>query len=317
MLVLDEDNPRSEHATAVAIGVFDGLHVGHQKVIGNLCAIARRHHVTSTVVTFDPHPALLLAPERAPLLIATMAQRLEGLERLGIEQVRVLDFDEQLAKESAQSFVERVLSSELRAQHVVVGEDFHFGHDRKGNVSLLEREGARLHFDVHPAPIFGEGQRCSSTQVREALQRGDIAQATKLLGRPFCLRARVVHGDARGREIGFPTANLFFSERQVVPALGIYAGAVLLEGARWVPGALSVGTRPQFYEQGEVLVEVHIPNFDADIYAQQIDVAFLARLRGEATFTSLEDLTQQMERDVEETVTHFKDFSPKGSVLLR
>lgn len=317
MLILDEENPRSERATAVAIGVFDGLHLGHQKVIENLCAIAHRHHVASTVLTFDPHPALVLAPERAPLLIATLSQRLEGLERLGVQQVRVLRFDEGLAKESARSFVERVLSNELRAEHVVVGEDFHFGHDRKGNVALLEEEGERWHFKVHPAAIFAERERYSSTLVREALQRGDVELAAHVLGRAFCLRARVVHGDARGRELGYRTANLSFSERQVEPALGIYAGAVMLGEAGWLAGAISVGTRPQFYDQGEVLVEVHIPDFDADIYDEELDVAFLQRLRAEQTFATVEELTTQIESDVEQTVALFKDFSPNASVLLR
>ena len=198
MHILRDGEPPLTHSSAVAIGVFDGLHVGHQKIIARLGEIARRHKARATVVTFDPHPATVLAPERAPLLIGSLDQRLEGLERLGVEQVRILSFDEVLARESATSFVERVLVKELQTRHVVVGEDFHFGHNREGNVALLEQLGEQHHFEVHPAPIFGDGVRWSSTSVRESLQAGDLTLANKILGRPFTLRATVVHGDARG-----------------------------------------------------------------------------------------------------------------------
>jgi len=315
MLILRDGDPAASHASAVAIGVFDGLHIGHQKIIARLGEIARRHKAHATVVTFDPHPATVLARERAPLLIGSLDQRLEGLERLGVEQVRILGFDEELARESATSFVERVLVKQLATRHVVVGEDFHFGHDRQGNVELLEELGSRLHFVVHPAPIFGDSFRWSSTSVRQSLQAGDLAAANQILGRPFTLRGEVVHGDARGRELGFPTANLRFSERQLVPGIGIYAGAVRVQGEWWA-GAVSVGTRPQFYDDGSVLVEVHLPGFSGDLYGSVLDVAFLEHLRGEMTFGDVAQLTDQIERDVEQTRTIFGDFSPSTSVLL-
>jgi riboflavin kinase/FMN adenylyltransferase len=315
MHILRDGEPPLTHSSAVAIGVFDGLHVGHQKIIARLGEIARRHKARATVITFDPHPATVLAPERAPLLIGSLDQRLEGLERLGVEQVRILSFDEVLARESATSFVERVLVKELQTRHVVVGEDFHFGHNREGNVALLEQLGEQHHFEVHPAPIFGDGVRWSSTSVRESLQAGDLTLANKILGRPFTLRATVVHGDARGRELGFPTANLKFSSRHLMPGIGIYAGAARAEGEWWA-GAVSVGTRPQFYDDGSVLVEVHLAGFGGDLYDSVLDVAFLEHLRGEMVYEDLGELVKQIERDVEQTVAIFGEFTPSANVLL-
>lgn len=312
------DEPRlSSEPSAVAIGVFDGLHLGHQKVLERLSRVASRHKVESTVVTFDPHPAVVLAPERAPLQIATLAQRLEGLERLGIEQVRILNFDEQLAREGAASFVERVLVAELKTRHIVVGEDFHFGHNREGDVDFLVREGAVRGFDVQPAPIFGDGHRWSSTSVRQFLQAGNLEKANQTLGRPFTLRGTVVHGDARGRQLGFPTANIKVHARQILPGLGVYAGAVRTEDSRWWPGAISVGTRPQFYDDGSILIEVHLPGFSGDLYDQEIDVAFLTYLRGETAFVGVEELVAQIGRDVAQTTVIFEKFSPEGYALIR
>jgi riboflavin kinase/FMN adenylyltransferase len=315
MILLSDDEPFSQDPSAVAIGVFDGLHLGHQKVIAQLGEIARRHKSRTTVVTFDPHPAAVLAPERAPLLIGSVEQRLEGLERLGVEQVRILGFSEELASESAASFIERVLVKELATTHVRVGEDFRFGHNRKGDVALLTSLGESNHFVVHPAPLYGDAFRWSSTSVRERLQTGDLATANRILGRPFTLRGVVVHGDERGREIGFPTANLEVAARQLLPGLGVYAGAVRI-GEGWHAGAISVGTRPQFYDEGFVLVEVHLPGFSGDLYDEVLDVAFLEHLRDEQTFGDLDGLIAQMSRDVNQSIARFEEFSPSESVLL-
>jgi riboflavin kinase/FMN adenylyltransferase len=316
MIILRGDSRESSEPSAVAIGVFDGLHLGHQKVIDRLCQVAKRHKARSTVVTFDPHPALILAPERAPLQIATLEQRIEGLELLGVDQVRILDFDEQLARERAPSFVSRVLVHELKARHVVVGEDFHFGHNRDGDVEMLRLEGEGSGFSVHPAPIFGDGHRWSSTQIRQALQGGDLAKANATLGRPFSLRGTVVHGDARGRDLGYRTANLSVGSRQVLPGLGIYAGAVRTPDAHWWPAAISVGTRPQFYDEGPLLVEVHVPGFSGDLYERVVDVAFLTHLRGELEFDDVDELVAQIGRDVAKTLEIYEKFTPEAFKLL-
>ena len=306
----------SDRPTAAAVGVFDGLHLGHQKVIGQVTEIAREREWSSTVVTFDPHPAWVLAPDRAPRLLGTLDQRLEGLAALGVERVRILHFDQRLASESALEFVERVLVAELHAGAVVVGQDFRFGHERVGDVALLAREGRRRGFDVVAAPIYGAAARWSSTVVREALLAGDLELATATLGRPFTMRGTVVHGDARGADLGYPTANLALAERQLVPREGIYAGAVRTISRAWWPAAVSIGTRPQFYEDGALLVEVHLPGFAGDLYDAVLDVAFFTRLRGQATFAGVPELVAQISRDVEQTIEIFKKFSPAASTLL-
>ncbi|HXC18604.1 MAG TPA: riboflavin biosynthesis protein RibF [Acidimicrobiales bacterium] len=312
-----ETSKLSDFDSVIAIGVFDGLHLGHQAVINMLLRLdgERARDAVATIVTFDPHPALLLAPERELRLLGTLEQRLEGFEALGIEQVRVVTFDAALASESASNFVGRVLAGELHAWEIVVGEDFRFGHDRKGDVALLSAEGQRYGFGVYEAPTFGE-PRWSSTAVREALEIGDLDSANATLGRPFVLRGRVVHGDARGAELGFATANLATAALQLVPLEGIYAGAARTPERTWRPAAISIGTRPQFYDHGPVLVEVHLPGYEGDLYDTTLDVAFLARLRGEAVFTDVAALIDQIGRDVEQTLAIFEKFSPFGSALL-
>jgi len=302
--------------SVVGVGVFDGLHLGHQKVIGRVLSLARDHGALASIVTFDPHPASVLAPENAPRLIGTLDQRLEGFAALGVEQVRIVTFDHELASESATSFVERVLVGELRARDVVVGRDFRFGHERSGDVGLLEREGVTHDFGVFVAPIYGAATRWSSTVVRQALRDADLDLANSILGRPFTLRARVVHGDARGGDLGYPTANLLAAPSQLLPGSAIYAGAVRLADRSWWPAAISVGTRPQFYESGDLLVEVHVLGFDGDLYGAEIDVAFIERLRAEMTFADVGQLVDQIARDVEQTAEVFKKFSPDDSALL-
>ncbi len=308
------NGPRSVGPSAVAVGVFDGLHRGHQAVVGSLLEEARRRELVPTVATFDPHPTEVVDPARAPRRLGTLAQRFEGLERLGVEQVRLLSFTPAMAAESAEEFIERTLIGELDARLVVVGEDFRFGRGRRGDVAMLRELGAGR-FEVLATVLVGAGERYSSSAVRGHLAAGDVAAATELLGRPFVVRGTVVAGDRRGRELGFPTANLHFPARQAIPADGVYAAAAHFEEG-WVAAAASVGRRPQFYEDGELLVEAHLLDFTGDLYGRTLEVAFLARLRAQERFDSLEALIAQMDRDVEATRTAFQGFAPEGSVLL-
>ncbi len=302
--------------SVVAFGVFDGLHLGHQALLAHVVDLARRHDAAASILTFDPHPALVLSRDTAPPLIGTLDQRLEGLERLGIDQVGILGFDELSAQESASSFVERVLVGELGVIDLVVGDDVHFGRDREGDVGLLRREGDRWGFRVHTSPTYGTEVRYSSTAVRRAVADGDLGRVGEVLGRPFVLRGTVVHGDGRGAQIGFPTANLALGDHQLLPGLGIYAAGVLLDNGEWRAAAVSVGTRPQFYDDAAVLVEVHLPDFAGDLYDRVLDVAFLERLRGEARFAQLADLLAQMSLDVARSREVFATFTPTSSVLL-
>ncbi|HVA54054.1 MAG TPA: bifunctional riboflavin kinase/FAD synthetase [Acidimicrobiales bacterium] len=318
MIVLrdGEIDPTSSEPSVVTIGVFDGLHRGHQAVIAQVIELAREYDARSTVVTFDPTPAMVLAPTKAPRLLATLEQRLDGLEALGVDQVRLITFNETLKSETARHFVERVVVGELRARWVVVGEDFHFGHNREGTVATLGDVGSTLGFDVAPAPLFGDGQRWSSTAVRVALENGDLASAEAVLGHHFTLRGVVAHGDARGDTLGYPTANLTLAPQQALPAEGVYAGATRLADG-WSGAAISVGTRQQFYDDGELLVEVHVPGFEGDLYDRQLEVVFLARLRDQLTFASVDELVARIEGDVVETLEIFEKFSLDDAQLLR
>jgi riboflavin kinase/FMN adenylyltransferase len=315
VLILRDDDTSSSGPCVVALGVFDGLHRGHQAVIELVVSLAKTHDALSAVVTFDPSPAMVLAPTKAPRLLATVEQRLEGLAALGVDQVRVLTFTKELASESAEDFIDRVLVDELQARCVVVGEDFHFGHDRQGTVAMLRERGPAKGFEVVAAPLFGDGERWSSTSVRRALEKGDLEGAARVLGRPFALRGVVEHGDQRGETLGFPTANLKLSPTQELPADGVYAGAARVD-AQWWPAAISLGTRPQFYEDGDLLVEVHLVGFEGDLYGQTMDVVFLQRLRDQETFADLEKLIAQIGRDVAKTREIFDGLSDEGFQLL-
>ena len=305
-----------ERRSAVAIGVFDGLHRGHQQVIARARELANVHGTRLAVVTFYPHPAFTVHPDRAPVAIGTLAQRLDGFERLGVELVRVLHFDEQLALESAPSFVDRVLVHDLRAADVVVGEDFRYGHDRAGTVATLTVAGLAEDFRVHALALAGDGHRWSSTAIRQSVTAADLERATAILGRAFTLRGVVEHGDARGRELGFATANLRVEEGVLCPPAGVYAASVRTPDGRWWCGAVSIGRRPQFYEDGETLVEAHLVDFVGDLYGASIDVAFLRRLRDQVRFDSVQDLIAQMERDVAESREVFAISPPATWTLL-
>jgi riboflavin kinase/FMN adenylyltransferase len=315
MQVRHDGDPTSFEPSVVAIGVFDGLHRGHQAVIAQLIELSDQYEAAASVVTFDPSPASVLAPERAPRQLATIDQRLEGLASLGVEQVRVLTFSQELAHESAYDFIDRVLIADLGARCVIVGEDFHFGHNREGNLGLLFEVGAERGFDVVAAPTHGDGARWSSSAVRRALESGELEEVRRILGHPFTLRGVVAHGDNRGEELGFPTANLRVAREQALPSEGVYAGAIYLEGTWW-PAAISVGTRPQFYEDGELLVEVHVVGYQGQLYGLTLDVVFLASLREQTTFSSVDELIAQIARDVEKTQAIFDEESLDGAVLL-
>jgi riboflavin kinase / FMN adenylyltransferase len=315
MKVLHDGEATSNEPSVVAIGVFDGLHRGHQAVLAQLLELATQYNALATVVTFDPSPASVLAPDRAPRQLGTIEQRLEGLEALGVAQVRVLTFSQELARESARDFIERVLVRDLRARCVIVGEDFHFGHNREGTLDLLREVGAASGFDVVAAPTHGDGTRWSSSAVRRALESGDVIEARRVLGRPFMLHGVVEHGDNRGEALGFPTANLSVAKEQALPAEGVYAGATPLDGAWW-PAAISIGTRPQFYDDGALLVEVHVVGFAGQLYGRALDVVFLEPLRDQTTFDSVEQLIAQIGRDVEKTQQIFDGESLDEAVLL-
>lgn len=295
--------PRPPGGAVVTIGVYDGVHLGHRALIGRVRAMAAELGALSAVVTFDRHPATVVRPDSAPLLLTDLDQRLELLATTGVDYTLVVEFDRERAAESAEDFVREVLVGCLGARAVVVGHDFHFGRDRGGNVPMLQELGAELGFDVLGINLVADqaaSQVVSSTRIRGLLQEGDVAGAAALLGRPHEVRGVVQHGDARGRELGYPTANVGVASDIVLPADGIYAGWYERPDGSLHPTAMSLGRRPTFYETAELsLLECHLLDFTGDLYDEVAKVRFVERLRGEVRFDSVEALVEQMAKDVD------------------
>ena len=291
---------------AVTIGAFDGVHLGHQAVLRLVRELAVARGLAATVLTFDRHPAEVVRPESAPKVLTTLEQKLELLEATGsVDECVVLPFDAARSKEPAEQFVDELLASALRARLVVVGADFHFGHRRHGDVPLLQLMGAELGFEtiglgLVAAPDRETGVPYSSTRIRELIAQGDVEGAAAMLGRPHEVRGTVERGDARGRELGFPTANVGVPANICLPLDGVYAGTFSGTDGISRPAAISAGRRPTFYaEAGMFLVEAHVLDFDGDLYGQEARVRFTHRLRGQERFDDVTDLVAQMQRDVE------------------
>jgi riboflavin kinase/FMN adenylyltransferase len=289
----------------VTIGAYDGVHLGHRALLRDLSERAAAAGLSTVVVTFDRHPASVVRPESAPKQLTDLDQKIELLTDCGIDRTLVVPFDRQRADESAEEFVQEILVDQLAARLVVVGEDFHFGHGRKGNVALLTELGREAGFEVVGVALTGdEGDAVSSTRIRSLVAEGDVVGAAQLLSRPHEVRGPVVHGDGRGGpELGFPTANLQIGEDIALPADGIYAGYFTRADGTAHQAAISVGRRPTFYEPGtaSVLVEAYLLGFDGDLYGEAGRVSFVRRLRGEERFDSVEALIEQMHADVAET----------------
>jgi riboflavin kinase/FMN adenylyltransferase len=287
--------------TAVSIGAYDGVHLGHRALLRDLSARAEAAGLTTVVVTFDKHPAGVVRPESAPLQLTDLEQKLELLAACGVDQTVVIPFNLDRAEETAEDFVKQELVDKLGTRLVVVGEDFHFGHGRKGNVALLTELGQQYGFEVVGARLTGDGSDAvSSTRIRTLVAEGDVVGAAALLGRPHEVRGPVVRGDGRGGpELGFPTANLRFADDIALPADGMYAGYFTRADGSEHPAAIYVGRRPTFYEPGtaSVLVEAYLLHFEGDLYGEASRVSFVSRLRGDQKFESVDDLIAQMHLD--------------------
>jgi len=305
----DVEACRPGDGSVVTIGAYDGVHLGHQAVIAEVRQRAAASGLASVVVTFDRHPASIVRPETAPRLLTDLDQKLELLAATGIDRCLVITFDEARSQEPAEDFVEEVLGRALGARQVIVGEDFHFGHGRRGNVALLEAMGVDLGFDVVGLALVdargrpaGAEARASSTAIRHALVAGDLDLATGMLGRHHEVRGLVAHGDQRGRELGFPTANVSVPGDILLPADGIYAGWFQRADGSVHPTAISLGRRPTFYEEAHAsLLEAHLLDFEGDLYDEHVRVRFVRRLRGEARYDSAAALVEQIHRDIDAT----------------
>ena len=302
-ILTPSSEPLGPGSSVVTIGVYDGVHLGHQATLARVIAEAHAAGRHAVVATFDRHPTEVVRPDRTPLMLCSLDERLRRLELLGLDATMVIPFDEARAAESAEDFVKGLVVGHLGATRVVVGEDFRFGHGRRGDVSLLEQMGVQLGFSVEGVHLdSSQGEPISSTRIRAALVEGNVTEACRLLGRPHEVGGEVIHGDGRGGpELGYPTANVQVPAGMAIPKVGIYAGWYQDDGTPRHPAAISVGRRPMFYESADPLVEAHLVDFEGDLYGRAAKVSFLDHLRDEKRFDSVEALIEQMGRDVATT----------------
>lgn len=309
------DNAGIARGTVLTLGVFDGLHLGHQRIMQTVVEGARINKLVPTVITFDPHPRAVLHPENAPPLLQTLDQRLANFEVLGIEQAIVIRFDREFAATDAESFLEDIVHERLQAREVYLGKGFAFGKNRGGNIELLREMSKRLGFHADEVPeVRLRGQRISSSKIRQLLAEGKVNLARRMLGRPYGVEGQIIHGLKRGRTIGFPTANLKPHNR-VIPKFGVYATATLIEG-KWRRSITNVGIRPTFDGDNEPSIESYIFDFDGDLYGDVLRVRFLHRIRDERKFSGIEELKAQIERDTQRALLFFKRQGVNNSLNL-
>jgi riboflavin kinase/FMN adenylyltransferase len=290
----------------LTIGNFDGLHLGHQAIMRTIVDRARNLAGQAVVYTFDPHPRKVVQPQAAPRMLTTLSQKLELLEALGVDVVVIEPFDEVFSKTSHEHFVRHHVHECIGPIEVYEGYDFHFGRDRQGSMRSLTETGPRLGFSVTIIPEVTIGERdVNSTRIRDLLSEGQVEEAEILLGRPYRVRGEVVEGDRRGRTIGFPTANLA-AENEVLPSAGVYAGQIRIldpspgDASVLSPAVANVGLRPTFQDSQGLMAEAHVIDFDGDLYGRKVELSFQRRLREEKKFAGVEELREQIARDVDE-----------------
>ena len=304
-LITSIPEPHVHGPSAVAIGVFDGVHVGHEYVLERVVQIADKRDLRPTVLTFQTHPAMTIRPENAPKLLTSVAQKVERFAECGIESAFVLPFDERFSETTAAEFVDDLLIDRVGAKAVIVGADFHFGADREGNVDTLLEASDEGHFtvDVLELESLAVGaEPVSSTAIRRALAGGRVADAAAMLGRPYEIEGVVIEGDKRGRTIGFPTANIPVALDRAWPADGVYAGYFTRENGDRHGCAINIGRRPTFYEHAEhSILEAHLLDFDDDLYGERGRVEFIKFLRDEHRFDGIDALATQLKLDITHT----------------
>lgn len=284
----------------ITIGTFDGVHIGHKTILQQVICKAKAIRGTSILITFDPHPRKVLFPQEHIQLLSTLEERLQAVAVLGVDITVVVPFTKSFSEQSAQAYIEHFLVGFFRPTLLVIGYDHHFGNDRKGNISLLQTMGGQYGFEVEEisAKLISDAA-ISSTQVRKAIVGGNVAFAHKMLGVPFQIKGKVVLGAQLGRTIGFPTANIVITDTdKIIPKIGVYAVQVLVGNIQF-KGMLNIGNNPTVTSSDTIKIEVHIFDFDSNIYGQEITVLFVAQIRSEIHFPNIESLTRQLKNDKE------------------
>jgi riboflavin kinase/FMN adenylyltransferase len=309
------ENAEIARPTVITLGVFDGLHLGHQLIMKTVVDRAGATGAVPTVITFEPHPRAVLHPESAPPLLQTFDQKIEAMGVLGIEQTILIHFDQAFSQIRAEDFLRDVVVDRLQAKEVYLGRGFFFGHNREGNIDLLRRVSEQLGFGADEVPeVRLHGKRIGSTRIRELLLEGRVNLARRMLGRPYGVEGPVVRGAARGNQLGFPTANIHPHNR-VIPCGGVYVTATLLEG-QWRRSVTNIGTRPTFGDNLGPSVETHVLNWSGDLYGDVVRVRFLHRLRDEKKFRSIDELKVQIARDVARAEKYFARTGVKRSLAI-
>ncbi|MGB5530471.1 MAG: bifunctional riboflavin kinase/FAD synthetase [Ignavibacteriaceae bacterium] len=286
--------------TVITLGTFDGLHLGHQRIFDTLIQKARQIGGRNYLITFDPHPRKVIPGRNDVKLLSTLEEKISILENLSIENLFVIKFTQEFSQQTPGQFVEKYLIKGIGLKEIVIGYDHHFGKGRDGDFELLQSLGQKFNFAVTLIPEYTvDGETISSTKIRNALLAGDVAKANKMLGRYYSFKGKVIKGDGRGKDLGFPTANLSIeNEDKLVPAKGIYAAECIIEGEKHY-GLLSLGNRPTFHTNGDIIPEFYIFDFKEDIYGKVLEVNLVHRIRDEEKFNSVEELIARMKMDEE------------------
>jgi len=309
------DNAEIARPTVLTLGVFDGLHLGHQLIMKTVVDRAKEAGAIPTVITFEPHPRAVLHPESAPPLLQTFDQKIEALGVLGIEQTIVIRFDKAFSAIRAEEFLREVVANRLQAKAVYLGRGFAFGHNREGDIKLLRSVSERLGFFADEvSEVRLRGRRIGSTRIRGLLQQGQVNLARRMLGRPYGVEGEVVRGASRGATLGFPTANLH-PQNRVIPRGGVYVTATLIDG-QWRRSVTNIGTRPTFGDTMESSVETYVLDWSGDLYGDVLRVRFLHRLRNEKKFSSIDELKTQIDRDVARAHKYFERAGVKRSLAI-
>jgi riboflavin kinase / FMN adenylyltransferase len=298
------ENANILRPTVLTLGVFDGLHLGHQEIMRTVVERAKAVNAAATAITFDPHPRAVLHPESAPPLLQTLDQRLANFEVLGIEQAIVIRFNTDFASHSAEEFLGEIIHDRLHAKEVYLGKGFAFGKGRGGNIELLRKMSGELGFFADEvSEVCLRGKRISSSAIRHMLAEGRINLVRRMLDRPYGVEGVIIRGNRRGHTIGFPTANLHPHNR-VIPKFGVYATATLLDGV-WRRSITNIGVRPTFEQEVEPSIETYIFDFDGDLYGDVLRVRFLHRIRDEKKFSGIDELKAQIEKDTRRALNYF------------